>query len=54
MPITPVTITRRPEPIAQAGPVTTTTRPARVVVVADVETLTGTNQRGCGDDNPYN
>ena len=54
MSITPVTITRRPEPTAQTGTGTTATRPARVVVVADVNTLTSTNQRGCGDDNPYN
>jgi hypothetical protein len=53
MSVTPVTITRRPEPTAQADTGTTTTRPARVVVVADVNALTSTNQRGCGNDNPY-
>jgi hypothetical protein len=55
MTVTAVEITNRP---ALAG--TASQQPARtaeptgVVVVANVEALTTTNQRGCGNDNPYN
>jgi hypothetical protein len=49
MPVTPVTIEPRPTTAAaQPKP------PRQVVVVADVDSLTDTNQRGCGNDNPYN
>ena len=55
MTVTAVQITRRPTQTTTTTATTTRrTQPSDVVVVADVESLTATNQRGCGDDNPYN
>ncbi|MCM4084480.1 hypothetical protein [Paractinoplanes hotanensis] len=59
MTVTAVEITRRPAPIP-AAPVNPTLaapaapEPLDVVIVDNVDALTRTNQRGCGDDNPYN
>ena len=54
MSITPVSITPRPKSTSAAATPSAPERPRRVVVVADVDSLTTGNQRGCGDDNPYN
>jgi hypothetical protein len=55
MTVTAVQITARPAPTGttsrQADRIS---EPAGIVIVADVEALTTTNQRGCGNDNPYN
>lgn len=55
MTVTAVEITSRPTATATAN--RSTSRPAEpsgVVIVANVESLTVSNQRGCGNDNPYN
>lgn len=49
---TAVEITSRPAPTSTTRRASTT-EPAGVVIVADVEALTATNRSGCGDDNPY-
>jgi len=56
MTVTAVEITRRPRPAAATASRQTgrTEEPTGVVIVSDVEALTTTNQRGCGNDNPYN
>ena len=55
MTVTAVEITPRPARVTtasrQAAPAA---EPTGVVIVANVEALTTTNQRGCGNDNPYN
>ncbi|MEU0557460.1 hypothetical protein [Dactylosporangium sp. NPDC006015] len=58
MTVTAVQITRRPAPASTTPAPTARTNdptgePADVVIVADIETLTRTNQPGCSDDNPY-
>ncbi|MEU4214055.1 hypothetical protein [Actinoplanes sp. NPDC026623] len=54
MTVTAVQITSRPAPTGTASrQPSRTPEPAGVVIVADVEALTTTNQRGCGNDNPY-
>ena len=54
MTVTVVQITRHPVPASAAPvPVGRAAEPTGVVIVADVEALTRTNQPGCGDDNPY-
>ena len=53
MTVTAVEITRRPAPTPVRRPVANSD-PAEIVIVSNVEMLTATNQRGCGNDNPYN
>jgi hypothetical protein len=54
MTVTAVQITRRPAP-TDTTPESddNAVEPAGVVIVVDIEALTGTNQRACSDDNPY-
>ncbi|WP_327007071.1 hypothetical protein OHA72_07215 [Dactylosporangium sp. NBC_01737] len=54
MTVTAVQITRRPAPTSTT-PVfaSRAAEPTSIVIIADVEALTRTNQPGCGDDNPY-
>jgi hypothetical protein len=55
MTVTAVEITACPAPTSTTpAPTGRAAEPTGVVIVADVEALTGTNQRGCGNDNPYN
>ena len=55
MTVTAVEITRRPATATAAVRRTAANPdPADVVIVSSVEALTATNQRGCGNDNPYN
>ncbi|MET7424352.1 hypothetical protein [Dactylosporangium sp. NPDC005555] len=54
MTVTAVQITRRPAPTSTTPvPAGRAAEPVGVVIVANVEALTRTNQPGCGDDNPY-
>ncbi|MFC5003302.1 hypothetical protein ACFPIJ_36410 [Dactylosporangium cerinum] len=54
MSVTAVQLTRRPPPTSTTpGSADRAAEPAGVVIVADVEALTHTNQPGCSDDNPY-
>lgn len=56
MTITAVQITPRPAPTSTTPtpvPAGAAAEPTGIVIVADVEALTRTNQPGCGDDNPY-
>ena len=54
MTVTAVEISSRPAPAkTPTRPTSRTSEPAGVVIVGDVEALTVTNQRGCGNDNPY-
>ncbi|BBH65295.1 hypothetical protein ACTI_19800 [Actinoplanes sp. OR16] len=53
---TPVQITRHPEAIAAptaALPPTRRPEPTGIVITT-VDQIVAGNQRGCGDDNPYN
>ncbi len=55
MTVTAVEITHRPAPTGTASRQAGRTAEATgVVIVTNVEALTTTNQRGCGNDNPYN
>jgi hypothetical protein len=55
MTVTAVEITSRRGSTATANQSTPrTAEPSGVVIVANVETLNAGNQRGCGNDNPYN
>lgn len=55
MTVTAVEIAPRPTPVVTASrQIGRTAEPSGVVIVSDVEALTTTNQRGCGNDNPYN
>ncbi|MEU4557441.1 hypothetical protein AB0F72_03580 [Actinoplanes sp. NPDC023936] len=53
---TPVQITRRPE--VTAATASSLPRPSRpepaCIVITTVDQVAASNQRGCGDDNPYN
>ena len=54
MTVTAVEITPRQAPFSTAPvPAGRAAEPTGIVIVADVEALTRTNQPGCGDDNPY-
>lgn len=51
---TPVQITRRPEAATTSAlPQHRQTEPTGIVITT-VEQVSAGNQRGCGDDNPYN
>ncbi|GAA0477630.1 hypothetical protein Aca07nite_72010 [Actinoplanes capillaceus] len=51
----PVQITRRPETPAATSALPQSRRPEPAgIVITTVEQVAAGNQRGCGDDNPYN
>lgn len=56
MTITAIEILPKPDLTATAAPLEQSqpADPDDIVLVEDVDALTAANQRGCGNDNPYN
>ncbi|MEU7589457.1 hypothetical protein AB0A95_24555 [Micromonospora sp. NPDC049230] len=54
MTVTAVEITSRPSRAASTGKQPTSKQEPAGVVITQVDALITGNERGCGDDNPYN